>query len=133
MPKPPVSEPVAELLAKANPATITTLRKDGTPVSVATWYLWQNGQVLVNMDVSRKRLEHMRRDPRVALTVLDSDGWYRHVSLQGRVARLYTDGDLTDIDRLARHYIGKQYPERSRGRVSALIDIDQWFAWGIDD
>jgi hypothetical protein len=31
--------------------------------------------VLVNMDQGRKRLEHMRSDPRVALDVLDEGGW----------------------------------------------------------
>jgi hypothetical protein len=37
--------------------------------------------VLVNMDQGRKRLEHMRSDPRVALDVLDESDWYTHISL----------------------------------------------------
>ena len=51
------------MLRKPNPAVITTLRRDGQPVSAATWYLWDNGRVLVNMDEGRKRLEHLRGDP----------------------------------------------------------------------
>src|SRR5215211_9177632 len=54
----------------------------------ATWYLWEGGRILVNMDEGRARLEYVRRDPRVSLTVLDGDDWYRHVSLRGRVASL---------------------------------------------
>jgi hypothetical protein len=41
--------------------------------------------VLVNMDEGRKRLEHMRHDPRVALDLLDESDWYTHVSMTGHV------------------------------------------------
>ena len=130
MPKPPLPHAVAELLGKPNPAVITSLRPDGQPVSVATWYLWANGQLLVNMDEGRKRLEYLRNDPRVTLTALDEGNWYTHVSLQGTVARLIDDAGLTDIDRLSRHYTGNPYPERERGRVSAWIEVDTWHGWG---
>ncbi|GAA4843695.1 PPOX class F420-dependent oxidoreductase [Saccharopolyspora rosea] len=130
MPKPPLPEKVSDLLAKPNPSVITTVRQDGQPVSVATWYLWENGRVLVNMDEGRKRLDYLRADPRVTLTVLDADNWYTHVSLQGRVVELQDDPDLTDIDRLARHYTGEQYPVRDRRRVSAWIEVSRWHGWG---
>jgi Transposase, Mutator family/Pyridoxamine 5'-phosphate oxidase len=71
MSKPPFPEAAVAMPRKPNPAVITTLRRDGQPVSTATWYLWDDGQVLVNMDEGRKRLEHMRNDPLVALDVLD--------------------------------------------------------------
>ena len=129
MPKPPLPDELAELLAKPNPAVIATLRPDGSPHTTATWYLWENGRVLVNMDESRKRLEHLRRDPRVSLTVLD-ENWYTHVSLLGRVVSLEDDEDLADIDRLSRHYGGREYPTRDRGRVSAWIEVERWHAWG---
>jgi hypothetical protein len=68
MSKPPLSEAAVTMLLKANPSVITTLRPDGQPVATATWYLWDDGRVLVNMDEGRKRLEHMRADPRVSST-----------------------------------------------------------------
>ncbi|OEU86839.1 F420-dependent oxidoreductase [Streptomyces abyssalis] len=130
MSKPPLPDAAADVLKKANPAVVTTLRPDGQPVSAATWYLWEQGRVLVNMDEGRKRLEHIRGDPRVTLTVLDESNWYTHLTLIGRVAELRDDEGLTDIDRLARHYLGKQYPQRDRRRVSAWIEIDRWHGWG---
>ena len=129
MPKPPLPDELGELLAKPNPAVIATLRPDGSPHTTATWYLWENGRVLVNMDEGRKRLEHLRRDARVSLTVLD-ENWYSHVSLLGRVVSLEDDEDLADIDRLSRHYRGSEYPTRDRGRVSAWIEVERWHAWG---
>ncbi|MGW0436045.1 PPOX class F420-dependent oxidoreductase [Micromonospora sp. NPDC003197] len=130
MSKPPLPDEVVTLLRKANPAVITTLRPDGQPVSTATWYLWDDGRILVNMDAGRRRLGHLRADPRTTLTVLDEDSWYTHVSLIGRVVEFRADTELTDIDRLARHYTGNPYPRRDRDRFSALIEIDRWHGWG---
>src|ERR1700750_84212 len=106
MPMPPLPPEIDELLRRPNPAVVATLRPDGSPHSVATWYLWDGERILVNMDASRARLGFLRRDPRVSLTVLDDEGWYRHVSLRGRVVELVDDEDLADIDRLSRHYGG---------------------------
>ena len=130
MPKPPLPDELREMLAKPNPAVIATMRPDGSPHTTATWYLWENGRVLVNMDEARKRLEYMRGDPHVSITVLDDENWYSHVSLLGRVVGIEDDEDLADIDRIARHYRGSDYPVRDRGRVSAWIEVERWHAWG---
>jgi PPOX class probable F420-dependent enzyme len=130
MSKPPIPEEPVAMLKKANPAVITTLRPHGQPVSTATWYLWDEGRVLVNMDEGRKRLEYMRKDPRVTLTVLDGSDWYTHISIIGRVTEFRDDEGLADIDRLAQHYLGKQYPSRDRARVSAWIEVERWHGWG---
>jgi PPOX class probable F420-dependent enzyme len=125
----PLPDDLREMLLKPNPAVMATLGREGQPVSVATWYLLDGDRILVNLDHSRKRLEHLRRDPRVALTVLDSN-WYTHVSLQGHVAELVDDVDLVDIDRIARHYTCDPYGVRDSARVSAYIEIDRRHAWG---
>lgn len=130
MSKPPLPDEAVAMLKRANPAVITTLRPDGQPVSTPTWYLWDDGRVLVNMDEGRKRLEHIRRDPRVSLTVLDEAGWYTHISIIGRVAETRPDEGLADIDRLARQYLGNDYRMRDRDRVSAWIEIEHWHGWG---
>ncbi|MBB5934202.1 PPOX class F420-dependent oxidoreductase [Streptomyces zagrosensis] len=130
MSKPPLTEAAVAMLSKPNPAVITTLRSDGQPVSTATWYLWDDGRVLVNMDEGRKRLTHIRNDPRVTLTALDQESWYTHLSIIGRVEEIRADDNLSDIDRLAQHYLGQQYPDRERPRVSAWITVDRWHGWG---
>ncbi|MFI0509057.1 PPOX class probable F420-dependent enzyme [Streptomyces canus] len=130
MSKPPLPPEAVELLSRPNPCVMATLRSDGAPVSTATWYLWENGRVLINLDEGRVRLKHLRRDPRVTLTVLAGDDWYTHITLIGRVAETYEDKDLADIDRLSTHYIGRPYPTRDRGRVSAWIEVERWHGWG---
>jgi PPOX class probable F420-dependent enzyme len=131
VPTPPLPAHLIQTLTKPNPAVMATVRPDGTPVSVATWYLWDDGRILLNMDAGRARLGHLRVNPRVSLTVLDDDSWYRHISLQGTVT-LQPDPDLVDIDRLARHYTGKPYWNRERPRVTAWLEISSYHAWGFD-
>src|SRR5947199_4698579 len=104
MPAVPVPPELDDFLSRPNPAVVATLRTDGSPHTVPTWYDWEDGRVLVNMDETRQRLGHIRRDPRVALTVLDGNQWYRHVSLLGRVVAIEDDDDFADIDRLAPRY-----------------------------
>jgi PPOX class probable F420-dependent enzyme len=130
VPTPPLPDRVVELLRRPNPAVMATLATDGRPVSVATWYLFEDdGRILLNLDAGRARLKHIRKDPRVSLTVLGDD-WYTHVSLQGRVVDLVDDEDLRDIDRLAGHYTGRPYSNRERPRVSAYVEVDRWHGWG---
>jgi PPOX class probable F420-dependent enzyme len=126
----PLPDQVKELLAQPNPAVIATLRPDGQPVTVATWYLFENDRILVNMEDSRKRLEHMRADGRVSVTALKDGDWYTHVSVQGRIAEWVDDDDLTDIDRLSVHYTSNPYPNRENKRISAWIEIESWHGWG---
>ena len=117
MPELPFPDHVRTLLTKPNPAVVTTLRSDGQPVSVATWYILEkDDRVLLNMDHSRVRLKHLRRDPRLTLTVLDESSWYTHVSLIGRVVEMVDDEGLIDIDRLSTHYGDRPYPNRESPR-----------------
>lgn len=129
MPKLPLPPELDNFLAQPNPSVIATLESDGAPHTAPTWYLWENGRVEVNMAASRKRLDHLREDPRVSLTVLDNETWYRHVTLTGRVVSLEDDPDLEGIDRLSRRYMGNAYSRRDEPRVHAVIEIDGWHAW----
>lgn len=131
MPDSPLTPDARAMLAQPNPAVIATVRRDGQPVSAATWYLLrEDDRVLVNMDEGRVRLKHLRNDPRVTLTALDASDWYTHLTVIGRVVEIYDDVDLVDIDALARHYTGSPYSQRDRARVSALVQIDRVHGWG---
>ncbi|GIG37788.1 TIGR03618 family F420-dependent PPOX class oxidoreductase [Cellulomonas pakistanensis] len=131
MATPPLPSDAVEMLRRPNPAVMATLRSDGTPVTAATWYLWrEDGTVLLNLDGTRVRLKHLRRDPRVTLTALDEGDWYTHVTLVGRVVDLYEDVDRADIDSLSRHYTGNPYPDRENPRFSAVVEVERWHGWG---
>jgi PPOX class probable F420-dependent enzyme len=122
---------VVEFLKKPNAAVIACIRPDGFPMTVATWYDWEDGLILVNMHEGRSRLRWMRSNPKVSLTVLDED-WYRHVSLYGSVVKIAVDTDLADIDRLCLRYTEKPFSNRRAKRVSAWIEPKGWHGWDDD-
>lgn len=130
MPRGPVPEKIQEILRRPNPCVIATVALDGSLHTAATSYEWTDrATVLVNMDASRRRLEHIRRDPRVAMTIFDGDRWSSHVSLSGHVADIRPDPELRDIDRIASNYTGQPYHHRDRDSWSAEIVVDRWHSW----
>ena len=132
MPKPPLPDDAIAFLRLPQPAVMATVRPDGTPHSAATWYaLLGDGRVLLNFASSRLRLGFLRANPGVALTVLNGDTWYHHITLLGHVDEFRDDPDLADIDLLAHHYTGKPYRDRTREGVSALVVIDSWYGWDV--
>jgi PPOX class probable F420-dependent enzyme len=124
----PLPPEVDAFLSQPHPAVMATLRLDGSPHTAMTWFDWQDGRLLVNMDDIRQRVRYLRRDGRVSITVFDPANWYRHVTLFGRVISLDPDDGLSDYQRLARRY-GREPGSLSRSRLSAWIDIEGWYAW----
>jgi PPOX class probable F420-dependent enzyme len=129
MPSLPLPPAVEALVRKPNPAVVASIRPDGTPHSAATWYDWEDGRVLLSMDAGRSRLDFLRRDPHVSVTVLDEASWYRHITLEGVVDELVDDEGLRDTDRLCVRYIGQPYGDRDSPRVTAWVRVTRWHGW----
>ena len=130
MPKPPLPPHLDEFLKQANPSVIGTIDAEGTPHTAATWYLWEDGRVLVNMAATRKRLDNLRREPHASITVLGKgDDWYKQVTLRGRIAELADDSGLQGIDRLCTRYMGGPYSNRDEPRVNAWIEVESFYSW----
>jgi hypothetical protein len=120
---------VVEFLRQPQHAVIGFPGPGGRPRTVATWYDWDGGEILVNMEATRKRLARLQVGTPVSLTVLDAENWYRHISLYGRVSRREDDDGFADADRLAVRYTGNPYADHTAPRVSAWMAIDSWFGW----
>jgi PPOX class probable F420-dependent enzyme len=112
---------------------IATLREDGAPHSVATWYDWEDGRAFLNMAFSRKRLENMRADPRAALTVISDGDTVDHISLLGKIVDIEPDPDLAGIDRLALRYDGVPFERRDQERWNAWLEPERWHTWPLPE
>jgi hypothetical protein len=60
---------------------------------------------------------------------MDSQSWYRQITVFGRVVEIYDDKDLADIDRLSQRYTRQPYRNRKDARVSAWIEVEGWYGW----
>ena len=87
MPPTPVPVEIDEFLRQPNHAVVGTLRPDGSPHTAVTWYDWEDGRVLLNMDATRMRLAWMAHDGRVAVR-RSTPRTYYHISLLGRIVEI---------------------------------------------
>jgi PPOX class probable F420-dependent enzyme len=132
MPPAPVPPEIDAFLSRPNHGVVATLRPDGTPHTAVTWYDWEDGRVLLNMEDTRIRLRWLHPGAPLALSAIDPDEFYRHVSLLGRVAEVGRDPDLANIDRLSVRYTGAPYANREARRASAWMEVDSWHGFVPD-
>jgi PPOX class probable F420-dependent enzyme len=64
----------AELEA-AHTGILTTLRRDGRPVSVPVWFAALERRVYVRTPAKTRKVDHVRRDPRATFLVERGDRW----------------------------------------------------------
>lgn len=95
-----------ELLRGRNYAHFVTLNPDGSPHVAPLWIdVDDDGYVLVNTAVGRKKDRNVRRDPRVAVSLHEQDDPYRWLSIQGTVTSFVGEPEaLEHIGSLARRY-----------------------------
>lgn len=130
-----LTERQREFLANPFVGTATTLRSDGSPHNTVVWVDVDEDAILFNTAEGRAKPKHLRRDPRVAITVVDPQNPYRWISVNGRAELTHEDADA-QIDRLAKKYLGRDvYPwhKPEEQRVKVRIDLDKVQAAGFDD
>jgi PPOX class probable F420-dependent enzyme len=130
-----LSENQAELFRGKNWGTVVTLREDGSPHSTPVWVDTDGENVIFNTSVGRAKERHLRRDPRVAVTVLPAENQQSgYVTVNG-TAEITEAGAVDHIDKLAKKYLDKdKYPYLKDGeqRVSVTIKQDKVEAQGFE-
>ena len=119
-----LSEKQAALFRGKNWGTVTTLREDGSPHSTPVWIDTDGERVLFNTSIGRAKERHLRRDPRVSVTVLPAENQQSgYVSVSG-TAELTEEGAFEHIDRMAQKYIGQEkYPYLQEGERRVIVRI----------
>lgn len=117
-------EKYLDLFQKKAFAAFTTLMPDGSPQTTPVWVDHQNGEVWVNSAVGRRKDKNVRRDPRVALAIMDPDNPYRYVEVRGTVTAITEEGAAAHIDSMAKKYLGQdKYPFAQPGEKRVLYKV----------
>ena len=95
-----------DLLSKKTFAHLATISPEGQPQVTPVWIDAEGDVLRVNSAKGRAKDRNMRKDARVALSILDPDNPYRHLAVQGRVADISEAGAEEHIDALAKKYLG---------------------------
>jgi PPOX class probable F420-dependent enzyme len=114
-----------ELLNGRNFAHIATYRADGTIHGVFVWVDMQDGRPALNTAEGRAWPRNLERDPRLTLTVQNSEEPYEYIEIRGTVAERTHDGADEHIDALAKKYLGvDRYPTRRPGEQRVTIRVN---------
>jgi PPOX class probable F420-dependent enzyme len=106
-------------------ASLATLMADGSPQVTPVWFDYADGKLRVNTALGRVKDRNMKKDGRVAVSILDPENPYRYVQMRGTVAHVTQDGADDHIDALAKKYLGAdKYPFRQPGEVRVIFEID---------
>ena len=128
----PFPENYLHLFQKKAFGAFSTLMLDGSPQTTPVWVDFQDGEIWINSAVGRQKDKNVRREPRVALAVMDPDNPYRYVEVRGRVREITQDGADAHIDKMAKKYLGKdKYPFGQPGEQRVIYKIKIEKAHGV--
>jgi PPOX class probable F420-dependent enzyme len=79
----------------------------------------------VNSALGRQKDKNVRRDPRVAITLIDPDNPYRYLEIRGRISEITHEGADKLIDKLSKKYLDKdKYPFAEPGEKRVIYKIE---------
>ncbi len=115
------------IIDKPNLAFVATVMADGSPQVTPVWIERLDDTITFNTATGRVKERNMRRDPRIALSVVDREDDYASVAVRGRVVEII-EGEEADrqIDRLSKKYTGNDEYQGHRpdeSRVKVVIEL----------
>lgn len=134
---------IDRLLREPIVARLATIGPDGYPHVVPVWTEWDGRHVWLVVRARARYVEHLRQDPRVALSVVRGDEAGTRVLVQGTAEIVAGPGPLAGrmlsvARRMAHRYEGEPglaYVEESRSWPRCLVRIrpERITSWGGPD
>lgn len=119
-----LSTELQQLLQKRVICFFATIMPDGSPQMTRTWIDTDGKYILINSVEGHQKVRNVRRDPRVAISVVDPSHPERAISIRGRVVEITTEGADLHFKKLIERNLGQQeYPYGRPGQVRILLKI----------
>jgi PPOX class probable F420-dependent enzyme len=88
--------------------SLATLMWDGSPQVTPVWFNTDGSHILINSAKGRVKDRNMRRNPHVALMIVDPKDAYRYIQIRGKVVEITTQGAREHINALSKKYTGRE-------------------------
>jgi PPOX class probable F420-dependent enzyme len=125
-------EDIPKLFAGRNLVFISTLSSDGSPHITPVWADMEGEFVLINTFDGSAKVKNARRDPRVALSIVDTYNTYNMVSMKGKVVDITPEGADVHLHKLAKKYLGiGKYYYRKPKQQRVIMKIKPGKVMGI--
>ena len=119
-----IPEKFRDLFTKQAFAHLGTLMADGSPQVTPVWCDYDGTHIRINSAKGRVKDKNMRRNKKVALSILDPDNPYRYLAERGAIVEITERGADAHIDSLTKKYLGKdKYPFHQPGEVRVMYKI----------
>ncbi|MFE7356869.1 PPOX class F420-dependent oxidoreductase [Streptomyces sp. NPDC057543] len=97
-----------EALRRARYVSLTTYRKDGTPVATPVWHVMNSGRLYVWTEASSWKVKRLRRDPRVKVVVCNVRGRIKPSAPEAVGTGRLLDAGSTETEAV-RRMLGRKY------------------------
>lgn len=119
-----IPEKYRDLFDKRAFASLATIMPNGDPQVTPVWCDLEGDLVVINSAKGRQKDRNLRRDPRVALAIIDPENPYRYLELRGKVVEITEQGADAHINKMAKKYLGAdKYPYAQPGEVRVMYKI----------
>jgi PPOX class probable F420-dependent enzyme len=100
-----------DLLESTALAHVATVGPDGEPQVNPVWFGWDGEHLRFSQTTTRQKFRNLKRDPRIALSIVDPSNPYRYLEIRGTVVAVEPDPDRAFINSMAKKYLGQDtYP-----------------------
>ena len=118
-----LNDEIRRLLDGRHFAVLATINPDGGPQTSAMWVGRDGDDVLFSTVAGRRKHKNVERDPRLSVTILDSDDPYNYVELRGRATIEEDVGRAFDIS-LSQAYDGTDPDPDPPGAVRLVLRME---------
>jgi PPOX class probable F420-dependent enzyme len=114
-----------DLLASTALAHVATIGPGGEPQSSPVWFDWDGRYLRFSQLAQRQKVRNLRRDPRVAVSIVDPANPYRYLEMRG-VARIEPDPDLAFVDKVTFKYLreGRDPARNPPGEERVVVVVE---------
>lgn len=102
-----IPQEFADLLHTATLAHVATIGPKGEPQNTPVWFDWDGNHIRFSQTKACKKFRNRERDPRIALSIVDSSNPSRCLEIRGKVVRIEEDPDLHFLNAMTKKHLGQ--------------------------
>lgn len=118
-----LNDPAAQkLLNSTNMAHLAYVWPDGTPRVTPLWFHWNGEEIIMASPVGMPKIEVLKENPAVALTIDSSEWPYKVLLIRGTVKVDMVDGVAPEYADCAERYFGPEAGQGWTQQVDSMFD-----------
>ena len=116
-------------LLDASVASLATVGSDGYPQLTEVWFLFDDDEIKLSLNTSRRKTRNLRQRPQCSLLLLDLENPYRYLEVRGN-AQIEPDDDYAFARKLGAKYNAdlSDHDRPGDGRVVVTLEPSNVYA-----